>query len=67
MPHRRDHEWRAQKIGFMASVLALDALGLVILRGNYLPLPQALFLFAVAGVLTLLHGHLCQASFWNTR
>jgi hypothetical protein len=40
----------------MASVLALGAIGLVILSGNYPPPAEALFLFAVAGVLTLIHA-----------
>ena len=56
MQRRRDRRLRAQRIGLMASVLALGAIGLVLLSGNYLPPAQALFLFAVAGVLTLIHA-----------
>jgi hypothetical protein len=40
----------------MASLLALGAIGLVLLTGNYLPTSQALFLFAVAGILALMHA-----------
>ena len=56
MQRRRDRRSRARKIGLMASVLALGAIGLVVLSGNYLPPAHAFFLFAVAGALTLVHA-----------
>jgi len=56
MQHRRDRRSRARKIGLVASVLALGAIGLVALSDDYLPPAQAFFLFAIAGVLTLIHA-----------
>jgi drug/metabolite transporter (DMT)-like permease len=56
MPRRRDRRLRAQTIGLVASVVALGAIGLVALSDNYLPPGQALLLFAVASVLTLIHA-----------
>jgi hypothetical protein len=40
----------------VASVVAVAAIGLVALSGNYLPPGQALLLFAVSSVLTLVHA-----------
>jgi drug/metabolite transporter (DMT)-like permease len=56
MPHRCDRPLQAQRIGLVASVVALGAIGLVVLSGNYLPPGQALLLYAVASVLTLIHA-----------
>jgi drug/metabolite transporter (DMT)-like permease len=56
MPRRRDRRLRARKIGLITSVVALGAIALVALSGSYLPPGQALLLFAVASVLTLIHA-----------
>ncbi len=62
MPRRSDRRLRAQRIGLVASLVAVGAIGLVALSGNYLPPGQALLLFAVASVLTLIHAvcYLCN-------
>jgi hypothetical protein len=44
MPRSRDRRLRAQRIGLVASVVAVAAIGLVALSGNYLPRGQALLL-----------------------
>jgi hypothetical protein len=56
MPRRKGHGSQVPKIGLVASLLALFAIGLVLLNGNYLPHSKALLLFAIAGVLALIHA-----------
>ena len=56
MPPKCERRLRAQRIGLVASVVALGAIGLVAFSGNYLPPGQALLLFAVASILTLIHA-----------
>jgi hypothetical protein len=56
MPPRTHGTTLAQRIGLIASVVAVAAIGLMLLGGNYVPRFQGLILFSVAVVLSLIHG-----------
>ena len=65
MQPSRDHRTLAQKIGLTASVLALGAIGLLTLTGNYLPRSQAFFLSSRQHPHTYTPGFICEPSAWE--